>query len=82
MMIEIEEQTAAALDMLREQAAARELSLEAYLKLLADAGGNGSPRVALSAAETDHFLDELSAGETLPVLPADFSRADIYAEHD
>ncbi|HQU42299.1 MAG TPA: hypothetical protein PK867_05780 [Pirellulales bacterium] len=32
--------------------------------------------------EFDRLLDELSSGPALPHLPADFSRADIYADHD
>ena len=37
---------------------------------------------ALSDAEFEHLLDELESGPGLPHLPADFSRADIYADHD
>jgi plasmid stability protein len=37
---------------------------------------------ALSDAELEHLLDELESGPGLPHLPADFSRADIYADHD
>lgn len=37
----------------------------------------------LSAAEFQEKLDALSAGlPPLPLLPADFSRADLYGEHD
>ena len=36
-----------------------------------------------SLEEFDHDMDELAAGlENLPILPQDFSRADIYADHD
>jgi hypothetical protein len=37
---------------------------------------------ALSDAEFDRLLGELSSGPELPHLPADFSRADVYADHD
>ncbi len=37
---------------------------------------------ALSDVEFEILLDELATGPTRPHLPADFSRADIYAEHD
>jgi plasmid stability protein len=37
---------------------------------------------ALSDSAFDRLLDELASGSALPPLPADFSRADIYAEHD
>jgi hypothetical protein len=37
---------------------------------------------ALSDVEFEALLDELAAGAELPHLPADFSRADIYSDHD
>jgi hypothetical protein len=37
---------------------------------------------ALSDGEFEHLLDELASGPGLPHLPADFSRADIDADHD
>lgn len=36
----------------------------------------------LSDAEFETLLDELGSGPELPHLPAEFSRADIYTEHD
>jgi len=37
----------------------------------------------LSTAELDRLLDKLSDGlDGLPPLPADFSRADLYDDHD
>lgn len=33
-------------------------------------------------AEFERLLGDLAAGPSLPVLPADFSRADIYDDHD
>lgn len=69
-------------DALAAQAAARGLSLGAYLRTLADippAGGNGS----VDMAEFDRWLDDLSDGApAAPSLPADFGRADVYADHD
>ena len=35
-----------------------------------------------SATEVDRLLDELSSGSLGTVLPADFSRADLYDDHD
>lgn len=35
-----------------------------------------------TASEVERLLRELAAGSPLPVLPADFSRADIYDDHD
>jgi hypothetical protein len=41
-----------------------------------------NPR-APSAEEVDRWIDELSSGlDNLPPLPADFSRADLYDDHD
>jgi Protein of unknown function DUF104 len=40
------------------------------------------PDVALSDADFDRLLDELASGPALPHLPADFSRADVYLDHD
>lgn len=39
-------------------------------------------RPPLSAEELDRLIDELSSGPPGKVLPADFSRADIYDDHD
>jgi hypothetical protein len=39
-------------------------------------------RPMLTADEMEHLLDELSAGPPGKVLPPDFSRADIYDDHD
>jgi hypothetical protein len=43
-----------------------------------DIGGDA----AVSDNEFELLLDELASGPELPHLPADFSRADIYADHD
>ena len=75
---------------LREKAALHGKSLEFYLQelLQQDAlGANGAAvplaQAELSLEELDRLLDALSQTPTvLPSLPADFSRKDIYAEHD
>jgi hypothetical protein len=43
---------------------------------------NAGQPTALSDGEFEHLLDELASGPRLPHLPSDFSRADIYADHD
>lgn len=54
-------------------------SPDEYLKeLLGLAGGAGA---LLTDEEFDRILDELPADD-LVSLPADFSRSDIYADHD
>jgi hypothetical protein len=72
---------------LREKAALAGQTLETYLEQLAqnDAGDKGGALASsgqLSDEEFDQLLDALSAGPTLAPLPADFSRADIYTDHD
>ena len=37
---------------------------------------------SISNEEYERLLDELASGPTLPRLSADFSRADVYADHD
>jgi hypothetical protein len=39
-------------------------------------------RPRLTADEVDNLLDQLAAGSAGKVLQADFSRADIYDDHD
>ena len=80
---------------LRHQANQSGQTLEAYLERLAEkAAANGTtdhgpeeqPRYISdprpSQAEFERLLRDLAAGPSLPVLPADFSRADIYEDHD
>lgn len=45
-------------------------------------GFHAAQSPALTDGEFEHLLDELASGPGLPRLPADFSRADIYADHD
>ncbi len=82
---------------LRTRASQAGQTLEAYLAQLAEravasgktAAGTGpeeQPRYVSdprpTQAELERLLGELAAGHPLPVLPADFSRADIYDDHD
>jgi plasmid stability protein len=73
---------------LRERATREGRAVEEYVLGLIerDAAGPESARGAeaprLSDREFETLLDELSSGPGLPHLPADFSRADIYADHD
>jgi hypothetical protein len=83
---------------LRQRAEQSGQTLEAYLEQLAErAVGNGTTEVTgadsqqepryisdpkPTGSEVERLLRELAAGSPLPVLPADFSRADIYDEHD
>ena len=66
-------------DELQAQAAASGMTVDAYVKVLLKGGGTTShPR--LSWNEVESLLDQHSFDG--PTLPPDFSRADIYNEHD
>ncbi len=60
-------------------ARARGLTVGGYLQCLVEQEGNGN-LPAFSVADFERELDELATDA--PTLPRDFSRADIYAEHD
>lgn len=67
--------------MLEAQALARGLSVQEYLDRLALANAAQSvPGTTDFDADLDRFLAENP--EPLPVLPKDFSRADLYDDHD
>jgi hypothetical protein len=79
-LIEVAPDTA---QMLQANASARKISLDDYLRKLAETDSLTASAPNLSLEEFDRDMDELAAGlEGLPVLPQDFSRADIYADHD
>lgn len=78
--IEIEQRTA---EILKAKAEARGLSLDAYLRLMAETGDGIEPGSEMAAAEIDAVLDDLArGGEGVSPLPASFSREDIYFDHD
>jgi hypothetical protein len=72
--------------LLEEKARSSGRSLEDYLAQLAEndaqLGWGTAPHLQPSFQEYDNLLDELATGPPLPRLPLDFSRADIYADHD
>ena len=82
MQIEMETKIVELLAKLRAQAAARRMPLDVYLGQFVEPDP-ATAGAAVSLAEFDRVLEELAA---LPAgmgsLPADFSRADIYADHD
>jgi hypothetical protein len=86
--ITVDERVAQALEVFREQAEARGMSLEGYLTALSRNGGEGqslapvSPH-SLTTSQFRAWLEDLSASiPPLPPIPADFSRADLYEDHD
>jgi hypothetical protein len=82
MQVEMEKGVVELLAKLRAQAAARRMPLDVYLEQFVEpesAAASG----AVSLEEFDRVLDELAALPPGPgSLPADFSRADVYADHD
>ena len=73
---------------LRERAAAARTDVAAFVveaieQKLAAPLTDHDRTAPMPLDEFDRWLDELSAGsERLPSLPTDFSRADIYQDHD
>jgi hypothetical protein len=66
-------------DELAARAAASGVTVDEYVKSLLTE--TPAPARRLPWNEVEAILDELSDDEG-PVLPADFSRADIYCDHD
>jgi hypothetical protein len=82
MTIEIEANVADLLAKLRVQAKAHGLTFEAYLQQFIEPVQPDSAN-AVSLLEFDRVLNELAQTPISgPSLPADFSRADIYADHN
>jgi hypothetical protein len=80
--IAIDEQTAAALRELEDQARCRHISLGVHLGELARWSQRASNR-RLSMEEFRAVLKHLGEGATAPgMLPPDFNRQDIYYDHD
>lgn len=52
-----------------------------YLRVVFGSSPPDSP-TPLSNDAFSRLLEDLSSEENLPSLPADFSRADLYADHD
>ena len=74
--LELNPQTAEKISAL---AAASGMTVDAYLQSLLPSSANGStPK--LSLAELESLLNQHAFDG--PTLPSDFSRADIYGEHD
>jgi hypothetical protein len=73
--IQLQDSVAAALSF---QANKQGLSLEAFLTQIA--AKSDQPKQPVNFDEWERELDELSFDA--PPLPADFSRADIYLDHD
>lgn len=57
-------------------------SPEAFLRHLVESGQRACAPKELTDAEFFRLLAELASEPNLPGLPADFSRADLYSDHD
>lgn len=83
MQVELEDTIADILKRLQSQAAARHLPFDVYLRQFVEPDANGYVEETLTLDEFDQALDELAARPPgVTSLPAEFSRADIYADHD
>ena len=81
---------------LREQASRAGQTLETYLVRLAEEAISRTDQMVENSNESEYFISDpnptneefdrllraLVSGPPLPVLPPDFSRADIYDDHD
>ena len=82
MQIEMENKIVEVLAKLRTQAAARRMPLDVHLEQFVEPD-SATAGAAVSLEEFDRVLDELAAlPPGMGSLPADFSRADIYVDHD
>jgi hypothetical protein len=71
------------IDRLAKKAQAEGLSLDAYLNVLLGLLNEGTALAEMSEAAFEAFIEDFSKGsEHFPPLPPDFSRVDIYTDHD
>ncbi|MGH8070245.1 MAG: hypothetical protein ACRERE_34395 [Candidatus Entotheonellia bacterium] len=79
----LEQRTLETIDRLAKKAQAAGLSLDAYLNALLGLLNEGTALAEMSEAEFEAFIEDFSKGsEHFPPLPPDFSRVDIYTDHD
>lgn len=58
-------------------------AVESFVAHLRSAGGRPTPTLPRPTDEQfDQALNELASGPPVPTLPADWSRADLYDDHD
>lgn len=80
--VQLDSEAMEVLSALQLQADARHQSLASYLRMLASPNML-TPSRPMTADEFERELDKLAAeADDSPLLPADFSRADIYLDHD
>jgi hypothetical protein len=83
MQIEVDLKSGDLIKRLQACASKQSVELEAYLQPLVEAIESSATDDLDALEEFDTILDQLSASPiNVASLPADFSRADIYADHD
>jgi len=83
MQIDVEEKIADLLTRLRAQAAASHMSFDSFLEQFVVDVAPTSLNGVISIEEFDRILDDLAASPPGGAsLPADFSRVNIYSDHD
>jgi hypothetical protein len=78
--LEVTHETA---QLIRDSAEAVGMTIDAYLRAIVEIGPNVESKAKMSLAEVESVLDELaSGGENVSPLPENFSREDVYFDHD
>ena len=89
--IELDEQAAAAFEVIRQRAAAAGEPLARYLRAITERAlsvvpgtGRSPEQGPLTEVEMKQWFADMTADfpEDVPPLPSDFSREDIYFDHD
>jgi hypothetical protein len=79
----LEDVTPETAETLHAHAKAQGLSVDAYLRALLGLASGENALADLSEEEFDALMEEFAKGtENVPPLPPDFSRDDIYSDHD
>jgi hypothetical protein len=79
----LEDVTPETAEMLHAHAKTQGLSIDAYLRTLLGLGSSENALADMSQEEFDALMEEFAQGtEHVPPLPPDFSRDDIYSDHD
>ncbi len=79
----LEDVTPETAETLHTHAKAQGLSVDAYLRALLGLGSDENALADMSEKEFDALMEDFAKGtENVPPLPPDFSRDDIYSDHD
>ena len=79
----LEDVTPETAETLHAHAKAQGLSVDAYLRALLGLGSDENALADMPEKEFDALMEDFAKGtENVPLLPPDFSRDDIYSDHD